>query len=137
MESTQKPSRVTYGIAMAIALGVTLASCRLPYLQNTRLRISNSSTIPVRNLTVIFPLDELQFGDIPARSTTEYQRVPNGVYRYAAYRFEVNGQIFNQLINDWFAEEPMEGDAFTYVILFDPSRYPYEMIERVSVILDD
>ena len=65
-----------------------------------RLRINNSGTMDVENLTVLFPEDEIKFGDISAGSTTEYLDVPNGVFGYAAYQFEIDGQMITQSVTD-------------------------------------
>ena len=70
-----------------------------------------------------FPEDELDFGDVPPGVTSGYQNVPHGVYRYAAYDVEVDGQKYEQPVVDWIGENPMEGNAFTYVLDADPTRW--------------
>ncbi len=64
-------------------------------------RIINSGAMPIEDFSVLFPEDEISFGNIPANSTTEYFKVPNGVYGYAAYRHKVDGEFFIQPIEDW------------------------------------
>ena len=62
-----------------------------------KLRIINQSDIALHNMVVRFPDERIEFGDIPGGTTTDYRDVPQGVYRYAAYDVEVNGQSYEQL----------------------------------------
>jgi hypothetical protein len=91
-----------------------------------RLRITNQSDIPLYHLVVVFPDERIEFGDVPGRTTTEYQDTAQGVYRYAAYNVEVNGREYQQPVVDWVGEVPMQGDAFTYILEADPSRWATE-----------
>lgn len=88
----------------------------------SRLRIANNGSLAINNLVVIFPEDSIEFGDVPAGTTTEYKDVPNGIFRYAAYKFELDGQIITQSVIDWVGESPVSGKMFTYIIDFDPNR---------------
>jgi len=90
--------------------------------QNSRLRITNNGVVDVKGLTIIFPEDRIEFGDIPAGETSEYRDVPHGVFRYAAYRLQVSGNTIEQPVIDWVGERPMDGLAFTYAIEVDPDR---------------
>ncbi len=65
--------------------------------------------------------------------TTEYRTVPSGVYGYAAYRFDANGVTVTQPVIDWVGEQPMEGQAFTYIIELDPSLPSLQWIQLVEV----
>jgi len=91
----------------------------------------------VEELTVSFPEDEIMFGDVTAGTSTEYQVVPNGVYNYAAYRFELDGETILQPVIDWVGEVPLEGDSFTYVIDFNSSRNKWEMVRLLEVTVDE
>jgi hypothetical protein len=137
MRSIGQTHKVSLLAAILIALSVILANCQSPSPQSPHLRIVNGGTTPVKNLTVLFPQDEIEFGDIPAGATTEYKEVPNGVFRYAAYRFEMDGRIITQPVIDWVGEEPMEGNAFTYTIEVDFSRPQLQMVLLISVTRDD
>lgn len=64
-------------------------------------------------------------------------RVPNGVYRYAAYRLEVNGQTVTQPVLDWVGEEPIDGAAFTYTIALDPGRPLLQIVRLISVTKEE
>jgi len=137
MISIRQSHKVSHLVAMLIALGVILASCNSLSLQTPRLRMTNSGTIAIKNLTVLFPQDQIEFGDIPAGTMTEYRKVPNGVFRYAAYRFEINGQVITQPVIDWVGEEPMAGNAFTYTIDIDFNRPKLQRVLLISVTRDD
>ncbi|MCG8349532.1 MAG: hypothetical protein MI924_17335, partial [Chloroflexales bacterium] len=81
-------------VTVALIVGIVLVACTPPAAQpqTPRLRITNSGAQAIENLIVWFSEDQIEFGDIPAGATTEYKDAPNGIYRYAAYRLEVEGQ---------------------------------------------
>lgn len=87
-----------------------------------KLRIANTGSHPIENLIVKFPDDEIVFGDVAIGEITEYIEVPNGVFLYAAYRFKIDGKIIPQDVIDWMGESPLDGNSFTYVLDFDPTR---------------
>lgn len=103
-----------------------------------KLRIINQSNIPLHNLVVVFPDERIEFEDVPSGTTTEYRDVPKGVYPYAAYEVEVNGQKYEQPVVDWVGETPMQGENFTYIIDVDPARWQTEgqVIKLVKVSTD-
>jgi hypothetical protein len=100
------------------------------------MRIINSSPNAISNLSVLFPESEVSFGNVPANGTTEYKIFPNGVYSYAAYRYELNGELVTQPVIDWVGESPMEGTAFTYTIAYNPDNPNMQRIELVNVTRD-
>ena len=118
-------------------LGIVLSGCNLPSADVPKLRISNSGSIPIKNLVVLFPEDRVEFGDIAAGATTEYKDVPKGVFSYAAYQFEINGDFITQPVIDWVGETPMKGFQFTYVIDFDPNRVSTGDRVRLLEVKDD
>ena len=101
-----------------------------------RLRIANQSNIALHDLIIIFPNQRIEFGDVPGGVTTAYQDVAGGVYRYAAYNVEVKGKKYEQPVIDWVGETPLQGDAFTYILEADPSRWETEgqVIRLVKVV---
>jgi hypothetical protein len=99
---------------------------------STQLRITNVGSAPIRNLTVLFPEDQVAFGDIAVGETSPYREVAHGVYSYAAYRLEVDGGLVTQPVIDWVGEVPMDGESFTYALLVDSHR-----VDLVSVTRDD
>ena len=124
---------------MAISLVLTsamLSACIQP-AGGPRLRIRNAGAQPIENLVVLFPEARIEFGDVAAGATTEYLKVPNGVYSYAAYEYEVNGETIVQPVIDWVGEQPMQGSAFTYTVDFDPARTRWEVLQLVEVTRDE
>jgi hypothetical protein len=112
-----------YKLPLLTVSGVAVISgCTSQSAQVSHLRITNNGSLAINDLIVLFPQDSIEFGDIPAGTTTEYKDVPNGALRYAAYKFEVDGQIITQPVIDWIGESPMSGELFTYTIDFDPNR---------------
>ena len=77
-----------------------------------RLRVTNTGTRTIHALKVIFPSNEIYFGDVPAGATTEYLWVPSGVYRYSAYEFVMDGEPYMVPVIDWTGEEPQPGELF-------------------------
>ncbi len=106
--------------------------------QLQRLRITNQSALTLHDLVVRFPDERIEFGDVPGGTTTEYRDVSQGVYRYAAYDVEVNGQKYQQPVVDWIGETPMQGEAFTYLIEADPSQWQTQgqVIQLVQMSTD-
>jgi hypothetical protein len=101
-----------------------------------QLRIVNAGTTPVMQLTVLFPRDEIAFGDVAPGAMTEYRSVPRGVYRYAAYRFMRDGEPMVQPVIDWVGEEAMDGQDFTYTIALTADRSGRPVIVLTSVNRD-
>jgi len=101
-----------------------------------RLRLINNGDYLITDLIVVFPKDQLEFGDIKAGAITEYKDVPNGVYRYAAYKYELNGKVITQPVIDWVGETPLEGVSFTYTIVYDPNRPQGQAIQLLEVMED-
>lgn len=122
MSKYHRYSLVYKVFVLAIFSVLVLSACNSDTKEVQRLRITNNGSTPIKNLVVCFPEDYIAFGDIPAGTTTEYKDVPNGVYGYAAYKFEVDGEIVTQRVVDWVGENPMSGILFTYTIDFDPNR---------------
>ena len=77
--------------------------------ESQQLRITNSGDTDIKGLVVVFPagqgwdagISRIEFGDIPAGQTSEYQNVPSGVYRYAAYEYVLDGDEVRQPVIDW------------------------------------
>lgn len=88
-----------------------------------RLRILNQSNVSLTDLTVIFPKDRIEFGDVPSGAVSEYIAVPNGVYRYAAYTVTIDGRKYEQPVIDWVGETPIQGNDYTYVIDVDRGQW--------------
>jgi len=91
-------------------------------LSPQKLRITNQSAYTIHDLFVRFPEEWVEFGDVLPGETTDYQVVSRGVYRYSGYKIELNGQEYQQVPYDFLGESPMNGNAFTYVLILDPIR---------------
>lgn len=120
------------------AWAVVLSGCNLGASNVPRLRIINNGSVPIKNLVVLFPQTRIEFGDVPAATTTKYKEAPTGVFRYAAYQFEVDGQVVTEPAIDWIGENPMSGNSFTYIIDYDPNRTnTASRIQLIEVKNDD
>jgi hypothetical protein len=128
---TYRSRQSVWIMLLLLVLNTTLGGCTSQSAQVSQLRIVNSGSYAINNLTVRFPEDRISFGDIPTGETTEYKDVPNGVFRYAAYEYELDGQIITQPVIDWMGENPRSRKLFTYTIDFDPNRT--NTIDRVRL----
>jgi len=140
-----KASRLSRFLFIGLAgLALIVSACQAaatpppatPTTAVRQLRISNTGSVDMENLVVLFPEDRIDFGAIPAGQTTEYQPVPNGVYSYAAYELTVNGEKVDLPVIDWVGAEPMPGETFTYVLELDPEAGRWEMLQVVEVKTD-
>lgn len=131
-------------ITFLVFLSLALAGCGAPTgsppeveptESGPRLRITNSGEHDIPNLTVLFPDQEIAFGDVAAGATTEYQPAPGGVYNYGAYRYEIDGETVTQPVIDWVGETPKQG-SFTYVIEYSPDRPQMQQITLVDVLAE-
>ena len=129
MSNDQHSNLVCKVLLLTALLGIILSGCNLQSAEVPRLRITNNGSVPINNLVVLFPEERIEFGDIPAGTTTEYKDVPNGVFSYAAYQFEVDSEVITQPVIDWVGESPMNGTRFTYIIDFDPYGARIQLIE--------
>jgi hypothetical protein len=136
----QVSSQMRYLIPAVLAVGLltlgVLTSCGASE-ETPRLRVINHGREPIKDLVVVFPEEEVVFGDVAPGETTEYQVLDQGIYRYAAYRFQVEGEIVTQPVIDWVGEEPVPGDAFTYVLDYDPTRAQMQQVQLVEVTQDE
>jgi hypothetical protein len=112
-------------------------STATPAASGQRLRLINGGDIDILKLAVLFPGVRVAFGDLAAGQTSEYFDIPGGVYGYAAYEYELNGETVTQPVIDWVGEAPMEGTAFTYTIRQTVTEGGRNWIELVQVTKDE
>ncbi len=115
-------------IACAVLLGCKEAATVQP--DTPQLRITNASEFIFDRVVVIFPQEQITFEAVAPGATTAYQPVPGGVYRYAAYEMTFDGRKIRQPVIDWVGEVPMAGNAFTYVLSFDPQQPEFSTIQH-------
>lgn len=108
-------SKMTLALLATIVAGCTPPSCEVACL-----RVTNSSEQAVQRWWVLFPNESIDFGNVPSGATTEYKEVRSGVYRYAAFQLELEGQFVEQPVIDWLGESPLPGRSFTYELALVP-----------------
>src|SRR5688572_33145761 len=110
VQSDMKPSalklgglnRVRYSVivAFAVNLGCNVDPPVLPNLPpspkpsatpQSRLRVRNLGSLAIRELVIVFPQEEVRFGDVESGTTTRHLDVPGGVYSLAAIRHSWEG----------------------------------------------
>jgi hypothetical protein len=122
---------------LLLAASLVVAGCAPFGPSASRLRVTNAGTVPIQNLIILFPEEKVEFGDVPPGATTEYHPVSKGVYRYAAYSFDLEDKNIGQPVVDWVGEEPIKGKACTYILDLDPDREPTAMIRLQEVREDE
>ncbi len=137
-------TRARIGAVLFMGLLLLVIGCNSqqdPALQ--QLRITNSGREDIKNLAVLFPGNtanseavHVEFGDVPAGTTTGYREVPSGVYAYAAYRYTLAGREVTQPVVDWVGEKPMQGQKFTYRISLDSSQVQGGQITLIGALVE-
>ncbi len=131
--------------ALLLLLGACAAKEEVatPAPLQQQLRISNSGSTDINDLVVIFPglnsemeVAKLDFGDLPAGQTSQYQDAPTGVYRYAAYTYTLEGREITQAVTDWVGEGPMNGSKFTYQLLLDLKKPEGNQVRLAKTVVD-
>jgi hypothetical protein len=112
------------GRLAAVALGLIAgASCTNPFEANdgdVELRVANESSVPFDRVEVRFPGQDLDFGGVPAGTTTDYQLAP-GAYRYGYIEVEYNGKVYTLQPIDYVGEERLSGGRYTFALdLLEP-----------------
>ncbi len=141
MVSSKRTPLILVAVALLLSACQGLPGGRGPALQ--QLRITNSGHENIKSLVVLFPgktadaqAVQVEFGNVPAGTTTEYREVPSGVYGYAAYRYSLGGRELMQPVVDWVGETPMQGQKFTYQIALDSTQVEGRQIELIKVLVD-
>lgn len=130
-------------VAMASACAGP-APAPTPTAPPPQLRIRNSGAVDIVGLVVLFPgptadalARRVTFGTVPAGATTDYQAVPAGVYRYAAYEYQLDGRGVSQPVIDWVGESPLAGRQFTYQIELDLQKQPGDQVQLIAARTDE
>ena len=89
---------------------------------HSRLRVRNVGSLAIRELVIMFPYEDVRFGDVGNGTTTRYLDVPRGVYSLAAIRHSwgPQGRPITQGVTDWLGERPLPVGDFTYELRAEP-----------------
>ena len=101
---------------------VILLACLNCGHSSARLRISNESSVVIRQMSGEYPNEVIQFGDVGPSMLTPYHAVSRGVGRYASFSFIIDGNRVEQRVADFVGWKPIEGAAFTYRVRVEPGR---------------
>ena len=119
------------GVSAAAGLLICLGCGR----KSAQLRIYNDGSVAFEHLTVLYPRDQVTFGDVGAKATTSYREAPHGVGRDASFRFVSNGVPVQQNVIDFIGWKPLSGKAFTYRVHIEPGR-SQPFLRLVEVVRD-
>ena len=97
------------------------------------LRVENRGYSDLQDLTVWFPRERVEFGDVPAGQLSGYRLVFGGVYQYAAYEITVDGERKIQPVIDWVGETPLLPGSYIYVISWEKTRVYYPWIDLLEI----
>jgi len=135
-------------IALIVLVFIGIGSCGTEQSPSStssaqKLRVSNVGNEDIQSLIVVFPGDtpmipvRVDFGAVRSGETTEYQIMPSGVYRYAAYEYSLENRTIYQAVMDWLGEKPLSGTQFTYEISLDTTRVQGDQIQLITVLTDN
>jgi hypothetical protein len=105
-----------------VSAAAGLLSCLSCDRNDAELRIYNDGSVVLQQFTVLFPKDEVTFGEVGANARSSYLRVPHGIGRDASFRFVLNGVPVKQFVADFVGWKPLSGKAFTYHVRIEPGR---------------
>lgn len=100
----------------------------------SRVRVVNESAEDLRDLHLLFPVDDVAVGDVAAGAASDYVEVPHGVYHYSAFRLLSGGESVVQPVIDFVGETPLPIDDYTYVLGIDPGSQ--DLLEIRGVLRD-
>jgi len=88
---------------------------------HSRLRVRNVGSLAIRELVIMFPYEDVRFGDVGNGTTTRYLDVPRGVYSLAAISHRWEGRVIpGGAVTDWLGERPLPVGDFTYELRAEP-----------------
>ena len=141
--TAERRSLTPAGLSLLALLALASSACDSwlliinPSSGGALLRVVNVGDRSVGNLVVLFPGERVTFGDLPGGGATPYHAAGKGVFRYAAYEFQIAGRQQNQPVTDWVGEQPMEGSAFTYSVELVEGRQPSTLVVRLVDVRRD
>ena len=110
----------------AVVIALCAATVFITWLARRKgeaqLRIYNESSVALQQLTVLFPEDRVEMGDVGAGATTSYREVPHGVGEHASFSFVLNDIPIRQYVADFVGWKPIRGRAFTYHVRVERGR---------------
>jgi hypothetical protein len=113
---------VLFGVAQAQAPNTS--ATQLPDSETDFIRVENSGEFDIEGIWLVFPRQEIEFGEIPAGTTSEYVAVSRGVYNDIRFRLIIDGGLYTQYRLDGpMFVQLMEGSKFTMnLALVEPRR---------------
>ena len=122
------------GRVSLLLLSLALAACSVLEPDRDSLRVTNTGSVALVDLTVFSPGSEVNFGTINPGETTEYRVMPGGVYHYAAFEYTDTGERVSQPVIDFVGESPMRGSRFTYSLSLRSA--PNRFLSITTVVQD-
>lgn len=83
-----------------------------------RIRIANISEVPYSDVTIRFPRQTEDYGDLAPGAISEYRDV-EVAYKYASVTLTANGRMHRALAADYLGETKLEPGAYTYTLDLD------------------
>jgi hypothetical protein len=117
-----------------VAAGVfsVVAACSNPFSSDdgTRIRLRNSSSFELTDVTFAPGTPRLEFDRIGPGEVTEY-RSADGAYSYGYLDVLVGGERRTLQPIDYVGEEPLDDGEYTFVITIDATtRYPAMQVRK-------
>ena len=88
---------------------------------HSRLRVHNVGSLAIRELVIMFPYEDVRFGDVGNGTTTKYLTFPEGSIHWR--RLATGGKVAScrgGAVTDWLGERPLPVGDFTYELRAEP-----------------
>lgn len=83
--------------------------------EELKIRLNNVSEFNMDSVLVIFPEDEINYGNLLAGKSSEYRMV-NKAYRYAYIQVKINGGLCVLQPIDYMGESLLKPGNYTYIL---------------------
>lgn len=119
-------------ILILAVLALTMACEDNADTNDVKIRIANSSAFDYENVIVNTSTGNVDFGDIDAGMTSEYQTFTKA-YRYAFVQIEVNGDTLSLQPIDYVGESPLKNGRYTFQLYVSGMPQQYILILNLQV----
>ncbi|MEX2607837.1 MAG: hypothetical protein WD708_10870 [Kiritimatiellia bacterium] len=101
-----------------ILLSLVTATCLCGCQKEVMIRVANRSNVPFHEVTVQFPSQTENYGNILPGETTEYREIGEA-YRYAYVKAWISGEEAVLQPTDYVGEKLLSGGNYTYVLEYN------------------
>ena len=106
-------------ILLVLATATFLCGCQKEVMiREVNIRVANQSNVPFNEVTVQFPSQRADYGNILPGEITEYREIDKA-YRYAYVKAWIEGKEAVLQPEDYVGENLLSGGNYTYVLQYN------------------